>query len=701
MLLSREYIKKLLKKIKDFFLPQRGKLNSAPYVFIVAVGIILGLFLARSNYLNRLEWFLYDRYMSASTKNSCPAPGILVVAVDELSFQEVNLKWPWPRYLHAGLIESLKEAGAKVIVMDIIFDRKSSDPVEDATLVGAVKDAGNVVLAMDREVINDAKYSVKQVITPYAELEDAAADIGFATLPMDPDGVIRRTPLVFNNIPDLALAAARVSLENGKPGENKDLNNYKNKNYLIHYNGKPRLGIETVSYYQALNPAEYLPEGIFKDKIVLVGISLSSPPEVGKSTDHYETPVSPKMAGVEIHANILDSILRGRFIRDPFSEFGLLALLAVLITAAISVLFYRAGAFKGLLISAGAGILLFFTGYLFLSYFSVKIPVISIFSTVLSVFFFSYLYRFVLGIIERRLILGAFKHYLAPQIVDNLLENPSSLSLGGKVYEVSILFTDLANFTGVSEKMTPDELQRLLTEYFDEMMKILSNENATLDKFIGDAIMVFFGCPVEDSMHPIQACNGAIKMQRRLKELNKKWKGENLPNIRMRVGINSGEVIAGNMGTEKIFNYTILGDNVNLASRLEGVNKKYGTDVIISEFTLEKIAEESGGMDKIPFTVRELDSIRVKGKSEPVSIFELYDFKENAKDTVKEAFGLYGEGLKHYREGSWDSAVSFFEKVLRIRPKDGPSSTLIERCRIYKNEPPPSNWGGVFVMKTK
>ncbi len=306
-----------------------------------------------------------------------------------------------------------------------------------------------------------------------------------------------------------------------------------------------------------------------------------------------------------------------------------------------------------------------------------------------------------LGIIERRLILGAFKHYLAPSIVDSLLENPSSLSLGGKVYDVSILFTDLANFTGVSEKMSPEELQRLLTEYFDEMMQILSNENATLDKFIGDAIMVFFGCPVADSMHPVQACRGAIKMQKRLKELNEKWKGEGLPEIRMRVGINSGEVIAGNMGTEKIFNYTILGDNVNLASRLEGVNKKYGTDVIISEFTLDRIVKESGGMEEIPFVLRELDSIRVKGKSEPVSIFELYDFKENTDETVNEAFSLYGEGLKQYRKGSWDSAISIFAKVLEITAKDGPSRTLIERCRLYRNVPPPADWDGVFIMKTK
>jgi len=683
----------MLSILRNFFIPKQGKLKPLPCLVIVLSGIFFGLAFARTNFISRLEWFVYDRYMKAFVKDSKSPPDIIVVAVDELSFQEVGLKWPWPRVLHASLVETLKEAGARVIVFDIIFDRESGDREEDEYLVSAVRDAGNVVLAMDEQETNDSRYTVKQLISPFPGLEEVAAGEGLATLPMDPDGVIRRTQPYLNGIPSLSRAACLLLGMEKTETKEGDL--------LIHYNGEPRIGIETVSYYQALNPAEYLPDGIFKDKVVFIGISLSSPPVLGRTTDHYETPVSTKMAGVEIHANILDSILRNRFISDPFNSFVLLAFLILAFTLPVSYLFYRTGAFKGLLLVFAAGLFFFAGGYVFMRFLQVRIPVISVIMVVSGVFLLVYLYRFLLGIVERRLILGAFKHYLAPSIVDSLLEDPSRLSLGGRVYDVTVLFTDLANFTGVSENMSPGELQRLLTEYFDEMMKILSGENATLDKFIGDAIMAFFGCPVEDSMHPVQACRGAAAMQKRLRKLNEKWKTEGLPDIRMRVGINSGEVIAGNMGTENIFNYTILGDNVNLASRLEGVNKVYGTGIIVSRFTFKKVIEECKGYKNVPFVFRELDSIRVKGKKEPVSIYELYDLKENVPGRVIDALHLYEEGLGYYRKRQWKSALSTFDKVFKTIKNDAATAVLAERTSRYVEQPPGSDWDGVHVMKTK
>jgi adenylate cyclase len=614
------------------------------------------------------------------------APGIVIVAIDELSFQEIGIQWPWPRNLHSALIGSLYNAGAHTIAFDLIFDRESPDPADDFFLIEIVREAGNVILAADCEKIMDQAYAVTQWIYPFPELEEAAQSTGVIRLPIDPDGSIRKVPMSFEGRPGFALAAA-LTREDFTPPQNLS------KQRLISFNGPPREGIKTVSYYQALNPDDFLPEGIFSDKIVLVGLSLASAPELGEAADHYPTPVSRLMAGVEIHANLLDSILRNRFINNPFDSFTLTALICVVIALAMAPAFYRIGAFGGLLITLGASLVLFFGGFFLIAGLYFKIPVFHMIITIGSVFLFTYLYRFVLGITERRLILGAFKHYLAPAIVDRVLSDPSQLHLGGAKYEVTILFTDLAGFTTISEKLNPDQLQRLLTEYFDEMMEILSSENATLDKFIGDAIMVYFGCPVFDPEHPAQACRGAIKMQKRLVELNEKWNAQGIPEIKMRVGINTGEVVAGNMGTEKIFNFTILGDSVNLASRLEGVNKQYGSRTIISEFTRAHI----GNL----FELRDLDLIRVKGKKEPVAIYELSGFYGELPKGKESVFRLYEEGLNFYRQMQWDQAIAIFQRALSIDENDGPASTLLKRCYDYKKTPPPSNWEGIYTMQTK
>ena len=674
-------------RLKKFFLPERGILKAAPYAVLVAAGVVAGLLLAGTNQANRLEWSIYDQYVKVASRAAQPAPDIVVVAIDELSFQEIGLQWPWPRSLHAVLISSLQNAGAQTIVFDLIFDRESPDPTEDFFLVGAVQDAGNVILAADREEIVDQSYIVTQWISPFSDLEEAAAGTGIVKLPFDPDGTIRRVPLSYEGRPGLALAAALRRKDFVPPSKPA-------KERLIYFNGPPRAGIKTLSYYQALAPEEFLPKETFKDKIVLVGLSLTATPELGEATDHYQNPVSKKpMSGVEIHANILDSLLRDRFISDPFHSFFIVALFCLLLILVVSPVFYRVGVFGGLLIFLATALILFFGGYTLLSGLLFKIPVLPAILTIGGVFLFTYLYRFVLGIVERRLILGAFKHYLAPAIVDRILTDPSQLSLGGQEYEVTILFTDLAGFTGISENMTPGQLQGLLTEYFQEMMGILSEEHATLDKFIGDAIMVYFGCPVVDPDHPAQACRGAVRMQKRLLELNRKWSAGGIPEIKMRVGINTGKVVAGNMGTEQIFNYTILGDNVNLSSRLEGVNKEYGTLTIISQSTRERAGDL--------FDLRELDLIRVKGKTEPVAIYELADFQGGTPPQKQQVLTLYEEGLSLYRQMKWVRANKVFQQALGINPDDGPSKTLLERCRHYESDPPPGDWDGVHVMSTK
>jgi len=224
-------------------------------------------------------------------------------------------------------------------------------------------------------------------------------------------------------------------------------------------------------------------------------------------------------------------------------------------------------------------------------------------------------------------------------------------------------------------------------------MDILLQEHATLDKFIGDAIMVYFGCPVQENDHPLYACRSAIRMQHRVGELNQVWETRGLPPLHMRVGINTGSVVAGNMGTESIFNYTIIGDSVNLASRLEGVNKEYGTSTIISADTYQRVAPL--------VTARELDCIRVKGKSEPVAIYELLSLAGESSPETQRTFSTYSEGLALYRKRAWVVALEKFQTVLDSEPNDSPSRTMMERAKYYLENPPADGWDGVYTMLHK
>jgi adenylate cyclase len=671
---------------KKFFLPEHGAIRLAPFSVLAVAGLGLGIAVSSLGVLQHLEWSLYDRCVQIATRAPRAVPHIVVVAVDEPSFQEVGLEWPWPRSLHGALVRALHEAGARAIVFDIIFDSPSQAPEEDADFAEAMREAGNVVLAADWQTTGDQAYSLVQWIEPTPLLASAARAVGIARLPIDPDGKVRRTPLEFQGRPTLPLAAAMQDPSFRAPADLEALR-------LIHFPGPSRLGVKTVSYYQALDYAHMLPRGIFRDKTVLVGLSLGSSPVIKSAVDLFLTPYPEPVPGVEVHAATLDSVTRSAFVREPFATPLAVMLLALALGVALAPVFYRQGAFVGLAVTAGVVIGLVVCSYLLYDFFLLKIPVVVPAVMAGTMFLVPYLYRFVLGVIERRMILGAFKHYLAPAIVDRILKDPGQLRLGGANYNVTVIFTDLAGFSTISEKLSAAKLHDLLTEYFREMMDILLDEHATLDKFIGDAIMVYFGCPVEESDHPLHACRSAIRMQRRVDELNQVWQQRDLPPLHMRVGVNTGPVVAGNMGTDSIFNYTIIGDSVNLASRLEGVNKEYGTSTIISEDTYRCVAKD--------VTARELDCIRVKGKTEPVAIYELASL---AGETPRErlcAFDTYAAGLASYRALAWTDAISRFREVLTREPNDVPARTMIERCGYYLEHPPPDDWDRVYTMLHK
>jgi adenylate cyclase len=280
------------------------------------------------------------------------------------------------------------------------------------------------------------------------------------------------------------------------------------------------------------------------------------------------------------------------------------------------------------------------------------------------------------------------------------MKDPSKVKLGGEKRDVTVLFTDIAHFTTISEALSPESLVALLNEYLEAMTEEIMAEGGTVDKYEGDAIMAYFGAPLEQNDHYARACRVALAMRKRLDKLRDQWKnagplpgGESRPEIDFRCGINTGVAIVGNVGSSKRLEYTVMGDNINLGSRLEGANKNYGTNLMISESTYEKVKDS--------FEMRELDLIKVVGKTKPIRVFELLNEKGALVPAAQALLKLYNEGLQLYKERRFEEALHKFEEILQAYPQDGPSKLYRQRSEILRNFPPPADWDGVFEMRSK
>jgi len=306
---------------------------------------------------------------------------------------------------------------------------------------------------------------------------------------------------------------------------------------------------------------------------------------------------------------------------------------------------------------------------------------------------------------QKKFIRGAFGQFLSPKVVQKLVENPDLLKLGGNQTRLTAFFSDVAGFSGISEKLTPKQLVDLLNEYLTAMTDIILKYDGTIDKYEGDAIIAFWGAPIINPDHGLKACMAALEMQEKLAAMRKEWKKQGKDELYVRMGINTGLMVVGNMGSTARMDYTMMGDHVNLASRLEGVNKVYGTNIMISNFTYEDIKEQ--------LAVRELDRIQVVGKNEPVSIYELINKKGQISDAEKKVYDLFAHALAAYRERDWVKAEELFQGVLALKPDDAPAKTFLDRCEQFqfvnkngrrksdKETLPGPGWDGVYKMTSK
>lgn len=294
---------------------------------------------------------------------------------------------------------------------------------------------------------------------------------------------------------------------------------------------------------------------------------------------------------------------------------------------------------------------------------------------------------------EKQKLRGAFQQYVSASVVEEITKNPEKLKLGGEKKVLSVFFSDIRGFTTLSEKMTPEQLVAFLNEYLTAMTDIIMVEKGLVDKYIGDAIMAFWGAPIDNPTHAIDACTSAIKMKKKMIEISNDFKKKGLPEIKIGMGINTGDMVVGNMGSTNRFDYTVIGDNVNLASRLESLTKQYHAGINISQSTYDMIKDKG-------FAARELDLVAVKGKTKPIRIYELVGFeKELAKkelDLIKD----FQKGIKFYFDKKWKEAIKVFEECKK-KYNDETSDVYIERCKEFIKNNPGKDWDGVFIAKSK
>lgn len=453
--------------------------------------------------------------------------------------------------------------------------------------------------------------------------------------------------------------------------------------FLINYLGPPG----SFPTYSAKAVVEgTLPADALKDKIVLIGATA-----VGVY-DMRVTPFSGVFPGIEIQATIIDNILRQNFLRlPPYHPIPEL-LLIVFLGAILGFILPRVSAIWvfsiGLALLAGYAAI----NYAIFRYLGINLDLFYPMLEIALVTAAINLQSFLAEEKARASLKKAFQSYVAPSVVEEIIKHPERLKLGGERRELTIFFCDIRGFTTVSETLNPEELATVLQNFLNPMSKIVVKHGGTIDKFMGDAIMALYGAPLHFADHAVRACRTAVDMIETLKLLNQEWLGLGRPSLKIGIGINSGPVAVGNMGSDSLFDYTAIGDNVNLAARLEGLNKYYGTEVIISGSTAQATDQQ--------FVLRELDLVRVKGRKQPVAIYELLGYAPADPDLAK-FLELYHQGLELFRGRKWQESLDLFDAALRLRPHDHHCHRFLALARQYQAKPPAMEWEGLSIMQEK
>ena len=703
---------------------------------VVAFGMMAGYLFLPQSYLsldNKIRDYLF------LFRGPMPTSGhVAIVDIDERSLAELG-QWPWERHKVARLLENLTEAGVGIVGMDVVFaepDNASparvlrqlgmddaNAPDFDAILgetVGMTPTVAGFVFIMEKDDQppkegplvpaifiernageQDLLLKPHRPVLNIPAIQSQAYSSGyFNTLPDDDSGIIRSVPLVmkYDGIiyPSLSLEMVRIAHEAGRVTIQHD----------------PQIGVEKivvgelevptdrfgrlfVNYRGAGKTFDYIsaadvynktfdPERV-AGKFILLGTSAAG------LLDLRAMPFDNVYPGVEIHANVIDNLLTGDFISRPSWVQALDLLIIFTVAIVLSLILAYSSAFVSLAaVAIFTGSFLAFNYHMLFEY-GLIVNLLFVLLAIFAVTILALVANYFLESKQKELIRAKLAKKVSPSVVEDLLKNPDLAILEGREREITIFFSDIRGFTSLSEAMgSPKELIKFLNNYMTPMTDIIMKDGGTVDKFIGDAIMAYWNAPADVPNHQDAAVTAALEQIAALGGLNKQLTAEGKPNINIGIGLNTGVATVGEMGSEGRADYTVIGDPVNLASRLEGLNKPYGTHIIISEYT-------KAGLKK-PYVIRDLDRVRVKGKHEPVAIFEVLDFGE-PEGEIKAELGQYDEALAAYRGSDFAQALKQF-KALNDKNPCHLYELYIERCE-HLIENPPEDFDGVFTFTTK
>jgi len=700
---------------------------------------LLSMLLHGTGGLQRVEQITHDQRMVWSRADSVLHPSLAVVLIDEPSLQAMDPlvgRYPWPRAVYADLIEYMTLAGARAVVFDILFTETQKDgSTSDSRLAEATRASGRTIHAFqlfqdeseESEALagtnlsadfihkhavtasgTDAATPTNRFVIPGPALHQAAAAMGVVDVSPDSDGVYRRLhPLhryAERAFPALAITPLLIDMEKPwsvMPGANETL---QLGAYQMPTDHSGRVFINQVAdlrpysfagiyaSIQALHNGDLgnllIPPNEFTDKIVFVGASA-----VGLA-DIKATPLSPRVPGVTLHASLLDNLLSGEVMSLAPAWFTHLLVLVFALVTALAVmgsdrLFIQFG--FPLLLAGGYSVwnIWQFTNY---AVYPLAAPLFAIAATAVALWAF-------LAITEgrdKRQVRAMFSQYVSPAVLNQLVERPGAVLEAeiGQAERLTILFSDVRSFTSISEVLRPEQTVDLLNTHFEVMSEIIFHYEGTLDKFIGDAIMAFWGAPIIHADHAERSVKAAVAMQRGLAEVNQRLQEKGYPAIAIGIGVNTGETILGNIGSTRKLDYTVIGDTVNLASRLEGLTKLYGQGVVISEYTRAALPSS--------YPTALLDMVRVKGKHRPVAIHAPLALPDDPPEIVQQAeadAAAVAAAFSAYHERRWDEAVARYRQL----PERFTllSDLFIARCEAFQKRPPDAAWDGVYIMNSK
>lgn len=702
---------------------------------------VAGWFIISTPPMRSLELNVLDLLYEFRGQNDVTDSPIVLVAISEQSSLEFNEKWPWPTHLYARLIRNLNRAGAKAIAIDVIFDKSDIyDPANDTLFANALAEAGNVVLAGNLltesqrafDQVGTIRVESKQLVQPIDMLREANPNPwGYVEVERDRDGFLRRYGSIKTHLDGkilpLGMEALRIALDIPRDSiidlereirfGDRVIPKVTSGTFMINFNG-PRSTFPEFNFSDVVDDSEYftssedeffevnafddpdfglLHQEVFRDKIVIVGATM---PEL---QDFYATPYAANgnMPGYETHANAMQTILSSNAYQRVNNNLLLAASLAttallVLITFYVSakwalayLIVFTSAVFSGAYIS-------FIEWRWILELTPFLVPAFAGYVS-------SVTYTYIREQREKSRIRNMFGTYVSPELVTRMVESAEEPKLGGEASEITAFFSDIQNFSTFSEQLPPDRLVNLMNEYLSAMTDIVLEEGGTLDKYIGDAIVAFWGAPVPMENHAEKAVRASQRIMLKQAELRTKWASEPgwpeiVHHMQTRIGLNSGMAITGNMGSAKRFNYTMMGDTVNLAARCESGAKSYGVYTMVTDET--RAMALAGGSDLV---FRTLDKIVVKGRSQPVTVCEILGFQDQVTRARKDSVALFEQGLAAYWAQNWDEAIRLFtaSEAGEAHPDLNPSMIMLARAKALKLQPPDAEWDGVYVMRTK